>query len=246
MTPQDLDAEQIREAYARQGRRWAGEKYRWWNAGNLLIGQERERAIIALLVRSGMFPLDGCRVLDVGCGEGKQLLRCHALGASLDDLVGIDIVEGRIDGARRRAAGVDFRLADARELPFADGQFDLALAFMSFSSMVSDQMRRAAATEILRVLKPEGALLWYDFRVNPRNPDVTPLDIDDVRALFPGCAIDARRITLAPPIARRLAPASRVVCEMLTWIRPLRTHWLVLIRPQARTAAAAKPPVPPG
>lgn len=224
-------SDRVREAYERQSHRWEDLKYRSWMPGNILIDQEADRTFVDLLRRHGMLPLDERRVLDVGCGEGKKLIRMHGLGACLDDLAGIDIVEGNIESARRRAPGVDFRVADAVDLPFADGEFDLAMAFMPFSSMPDDATRRQAAAEIMRVLRRDGALVWYDFRVNPRNPDVTALGIADVRGLFPDCTIDARRVTLAPPIARRLAPISWLACELLGQIPLLRTHWLALIRP---------------
>jgi hypothetical protein len=49
--------------------------------------------------------------------------------------------------------------------------------------------------------------------------------------LFPGCAIDARKVTLAPPIARAVASRSWVLAEMLGSLPFLRTHWAALIAP---------------
>ena len=42
-----------------------------------------------------------------------------------------------------------------------------------FSSTLDRRMRQNIAREMLRVLKPEGIVLWYDYHVNnSRNPDV--------------------------------------------------------------------------
>jgi hypothetical protein len=83
---------------------------------------------------------------------------------------------------------------------------------------------------MLRVTRPGGALIWYDLRVaNPANPNVTPIQRSEIRALFPKCAIDLRSSTLAPPLARYLARWSFAVCAVLSSLPFLRTHYAALI-----------------
>ena len=73
-------------------------------------------------------------------------------------------------------------------------------------------------------------MLWYDFTVdNPRNADVRGVPLARVRALFPRGQLTARRVTLAPPIARavcRVHPALYTACNALPL---LRTHLLCWI-----------------
>ena len=227
------EADEVRRAFARQGTRWEDVHYRSWMPGNLFIHQEGERAWIQLLRRNGFLPLGERRVLDVGCGPGKMLMRYLLLGARPENLVGIDLLEDEIEQARTLAPHLDFQVGDATDLPFGDSTFDLALAFTMFTSMRSEETRRRAAHEIERVLKPGGALLWYDFWVNPGNREVQPLGVKDIRRLFPGSNIDARRVTLAPPLARRLASVSWLGCSILDALPLLRTHWLALVRPRS-------------
>jgi hypothetical protein len=83
---------------------------------------------------------------------------------------------------------------------------------------------------MLRVLKPGGAVLWYDFHFdNPRNADVKAVTPREVRALFPGCRVTLKRAGLAPPVARRLAPLSWMACHVLEKVPFLCTHHLGLI-----------------
>jgi len=127
---------------------------------------------------------------------------------------------------------MDFSLADAAELPYPSESFDLILAFTLLSSIVEAGARRAAASEILRVLRPGGTLMIYDFWVNPRNPDVRPLGRSEVRRLFAGCAFDWRRVTLAPPLLRLLAPLAFggwLACHLLEKLPFLCTHFLVAV-----------------
>jgi hypothetical protein len=102
-----------------------------------------------------------------------------------------------------------------------------------FTSILDARVRRAAADEIVRVLAPGGALLWYDFAFdNPRNSQVRGLCARAVRALFPELRGDLRRTTLAPPLARAVVPVSRTLAAALDAVPWLRSHLLgVLVKP---------------
>jgi 2-polyprenyl-3-methyl-5-hydroxy-6-metoxy-1,4-benzoquinol methylase len=70
-----------------------------------------------------------CSVLDVGCGEGVLV---HEWAARLGDgrVVGIDLEEESIQAgwATRTAPNLEYRVMEASELPFGDGEFDLVSA----------------------------------------------------------------------------------------------------------------------
>jgi 2-polyprenyl-3-methyl-5-hydroxy-6-metoxy-1,4-benzoquinol methylase len=68
-------------------------------------------------------------VLDVGCGEGVLVHRwAQRLGGGR--IVGVDLEEESIQAgwAERQAPNLTYRVIDSAELPFADGEFDLATA----------------------------------------------------------------------------------------------------------------------
>jgi SAM-dependent methyltransferase len=92
------------------------------------------------------------RVLEVGCGPGEAAERiARELGA---DVVAVDISERMVELARAR--GVDARVGDVQELPFADGSFDCALAaWVLFHAAALDR----ALGELARVLRPGGRLV---------------------------------------------------------------------------------------
>jgi SAM-dependent methyltransferase len=115
--------------------------------------------------------------------------------------------------------------ADGAALPYRDGSFDLVLAFTSFSAMRADGVRTNAAVEILRVLRPGGLAVVYDFTVNPTNRATRSLRERELRRLFAEARIHVERVTLAPPIVRLLGgrPALCKPLERLPW---LRTHLL--------------------
>jgi ubiquinone/menaquinone biosynthesis C-methylase UbiE len=231
MTPAREEIERIRDAYAERARRGADDRYGLHEQANLFLFQRRERALIDLLRRHRLMPLDDKRVLDIGCGNGEVLRDFVRYGARPELLGGIDLLPERIDVARERSApGVQFSLGDATDLPYPADHFDIALMFTVLSSILDEGVRGAVAAEALRVLRPGGTLLVYDFIWNPRNRDVRGVGKRELRSLFARCQIDARRVTLAPPISRRVARVSWAVASTLESLPFLRSHVLAAIR----------------
>ena len=82
-----------------------------------------------------------------------------------------------------------------------------------------------------RVLKPGESVLWYDFMYNnPNNPNVRGIKKHEIEDLFPGFFCMLKRITLAPPIARRIPESILpVLYPILSAFPFLRTHYLGLL-----------------
>jgi ubiquinone/menaquinone biosynthesis C-methylase UbiE len=209
----------------------ARERWNPLNLGNRCIDSDRWDTLCALLATHGYLPLRDRRIIDIGCGSGKILGTLLGLGAQAAHCVGVDLIPERILEARAAQPAIRFIQGNADHLEFPDGTFDLALASTVFSSILNDGDR--VAGEIARVLKPGGALLWYDFRYrNPRNPHVRGMPKTRVRALFPGFAVHLRTTTVLPPLARRLGRWTATLYPVLSWIPMLRTHYVgLLIKP---------------
>jgi SAM-dependent methyltransferase len=225
------EEQRIRSAYAaRTGEACYAESL----AGRFQI-QERERHVLRLLDRYGLMPLAGKRILEVGCGTGKWLRDLVAWGADPETLVGVELLQASAARARRLCPqAVTIECGNAAELRFASGSFDLVFQATVFTSVLDDDMKRAMAAEMVRVLRPGGMIVWYDFFLkNPRNPYVRPVTRSDIHQLFPGCSIDLRRISLAPPLARLLAPKFWGLCSVLSRFPLLCTHYLGAIRSPA-------------
>ena len=99
-----------------------------------------------------LVPPPGRRTLDLGCGEGRLSRDLTRLGHAV---VAADASEAMIAAARKADPGIEAHVADAAALPFADGGFDLVVAFMSLQDM--DDLEGAVA-EAARVLEPGGRL----------------------------------------------------------------------------------------
>jgi len=227
------EAQRILAAYERRqaAARDSGPFFGHEDLAHALRIAERHAALLAMLSRQGVASLAGRRVLDVGCGRGAFLGRCLEWGAAAAHLAGIDLRAAAVEAARARCPGADLRCGDASHLPWPGETFDLVSQQTVFSSILDPAMRERVAAEMLRVLAPGGCLVWYDLRLdNPRNPDVRGIPAAEIRRLFPGCALRLRRITLAPPLARRLpGPLLSRAYPLLAAVPWLCTHTLGLI-----------------
>lgn len=223
----------IRRAYAQ---RIQDGRYSWLHRGHQLIVQGAERGLLDALRRAGIDALREHAVLEVGCGTGQWLRAMVQWGARPSSICGVDMLTDRIVAARSLCArDVSLLVGSAASLPFEDGTFDIVLQSTVFTSILDDTVRRHAASEMLRVLRPGGFVLWYDFFVdNPSNPDVRAVRKRELRTLFPGCRLELRRTTLAPPLARRIAPHSWLVAAILSTVPPLCTHYVGTIHPPIR------------
>ncbi len=77
---------------------------------------------------------------------------------------------------------------DASNLPFEDESFDIVVQFTVFTSILKKGIKKDIAKQILRALKKEGIIIWYDFSYNnPRNPDVIGIKKKEIVNLFPNC-----------------------------------------------------------
>lgn len=116
----------------------------------------RQNVVMAEALCTALDPHPGQRVLDVACGSGTAAL---VVARRYCDVTGIDYVPALIDRARRRAQAdgypIDFRVADAQELPFPDATFDTVMSVYGVQ-FAPDQGQ--AARELLRVCRPGGRI----------------------------------------------------------------------------------------
>ena len=99
-----------------------------------------------------LLPAPGRATLDVACGEGRLARQLESLGHRV---TGIDASPAMVQFAGGHASAGPVVLADAAGLPFRDGAFDLAVAYMCLHDI--DDMPHAVA-EIARVLGRSGRL----------------------------------------------------------------------------------------
>lgn len=218
------EVERIKSVYC-QRRRKTESTY------SCLFSQQREREIKEVLRREGIASLPTKTILDVGCGSGATLSYFLRDGVRPENLYGIDLLPERIEEAKRLYSGIYFTCGNAEELAYPDKFFDIITQSTTFTSILDTKMRKGIATEMLRVLKANGVIIWHDYRFdNPFNPDVKGIGKKEIENLFRDCQFDFRLMNLNPLIARPLSKFSWRLCKILEKIPILKTHWLVTIK----------------
>jgi O-methyltransferase StaMB len=134
----------------------------YWDDPSATFEEATNRLTELLIERLGVGP--GSHVLDLGCGHGGPgVAVAKATGARV---TGISISTEQVARANARAAAagladrVEFRHANALELPFEEASFDAVLAFESIIHMPD---REHVLRQVRRVLKPGGRLVLTDF-----------------------------------------------------------------------------------
>jgi SAM-dependent methyltransferase len=227
----DPGHDEARAIAQRYARRDVGDRYHPLRPEIWQARHERERALISLLRRHVRGPLAGLDVLEVGCGHGDNLLELLRLGFDPARLAGNELLPERAAAARQRLP-VATRLleGDATQLALPDGSLDIVYVSTVFSSILDDAFQQRLAGAMWRWVRPGGAVLWYDFTLdNPRNADVRAVPLRRLRSLFPAGRIDARRVTLAPPIGRHVARLHAAAWRLFNALPLLRTHVLAWI-----------------
>jgi SAM-dependent methyltransferase len=223
------EAAAVQARYARRGADdW---RYHLLNPAAMAAAQERQRALAALFNRLGWRDLGSRRLLEVGCGPGGNLLELLRLGFAPEHLLGIELIGERASQARRMLpSALSIIAGDATQADLPAASLDAVYQSTVFSSLLDDAYQQRLAEAMWRWVRPGGGVLWYDFVYdNPRNPDVRGVSLERVRALFPQGRIQARRVTLAPPIARAVARLHPGLYTAFNVLPLLRTHVLAWI-----------------
>ena len=118
------------------------EDKHWWYRGRR---QVLERVIAALELPAG------ARILDAGCGSGRNMVELARRGA----VTGVELSDTSVALARARHAG-EVIAGSVTEMPFADDSFDLATCLDVIEHLEDDL---AALRELRRVVAPAGSLL---------------------------------------------------------------------------------------
>ena len=102
----------------------------------------------------------GSTVLDFGCGSGTDSLIAAAITGPEGRVYGVDfspsaVFHARTGATETGAANANFRQAEGKQLPYADGMFDVALVNGIFNL---NPNRAGLFQELARVIRPGGVL----------------------------------------------------------------------------------------
>ena len=118
------------------------EDRHWWYRG-------RRTVLERVMDELGLPP--GARILDAGCGSGRNMVELARRGT----VTGVELSAPSVEKARERGCGEVIE-GSVLDMPFADGSFDLAVSLDVIEHLEDDL---GALRELRRTVAPGGALL---------------------------------------------------------------------------------------
>ena len=174
----------------------------------------------------------GGSVLDVGAGTGDLALALSAAGAR--PVVALDLAGGMLERARRRPGGerLEYVIASAEALPFADAIFDAVVAGFAVRNF-GDLAR--GASEMRRVLRPGGRAVIVELSL-PANRLVRGVHLV---YLHLGAPVIARAFGSTPEAYRYLPQSIERFPEPERFARVLRDAGFARVRFERLTFGVA-------
>jgi SAM-dependent methyltransferase len=228
MNFQEQELSAIQERYMRRNTRKCGAIYDQYFLTGLYCKNERE-IVYAQIIRE-MFGNDLLKqkIIEIGAGTGGNLLFFQYLGFQWENIYANELLEERYYSLQKRLPNATCIQGDALQLPYKE-EFDIVFQSTVFTSILDENFRKSLASKMFDILKPGGIILSYDFTYNnPNNKDVRKLTRKEIENLFPNHrGIQFKRVTLAPPIARRVGK----FYNLFNFLFPmLRTHLIAVIK----------------
>lgn len=201
-----------------------------YDAENLFVKYntaERQK-VYGSIIKAWFPDLQKIRLLEIGAGTGYNMKFFHSLGIPFHSLYANELIDERCDIINKEYPGFRLLRGDALTLK-ADTKFEIVFQSTVFTSILLSDLKKRLAGKMWDMLKAGGIILWYDFVYNnPRNKDVRGVPPGEIRRLFPLAAeIRFTKVTLAPPIGRRVGRLYKVINFMFPF---LRTHVIAEIR----------------
>ncbi len=229
------ELQRIKEAYSQRFKQNLSTLYTLWQPYMYMSRQEKERNIYKLFNKANITSLSDLTLLEIGCGEGHKILDLLQMGFSPKNITGNELMTEHLEAAKYLLpASISLLSGDARELDIKKESKDIIYQSMVFSSILDNDFQNELAKKMWQWVKPGGGILWYDFTFNnPRNKNVKGIPLSRVKALFPGAKISTKRITLAPPLSRRVTKLYPSFYTLFNYFPFLRTHILCYIQKPA-------------
>jgi ubiquinone/menaquinone biosynthesis C-methylase UbiE len=223
----DQEAVLVKERYGRRVNTGLYDNLGKYFFYNFYLKTEKELRISTVL-RNIFGKVEDLKILEIGAGSGSNLLLFKKLGSAWENLFANELLEEKQLVLKENLPNSTIHIGDALSLNYSE-EFDVVYQSTVFSSILNIQVKQQLADHMVKMLKPGGVIIWYDFKFNnPRNKDVKGVNKKEVLRLFSKAQkIDFYPVTIAPPIGRRIGKLYPIINFLFPF---LRSHYIAVIK----------------
>jgi len=220
------EIDKIKERYKSRQTAEIKSKYAEGNTYSKNIVKERE-LLYASILTNKFAKIEDVKLLEIGAGEGLNLNGFMNLGIPKENITINELLEDRVVVLKQNYPDIKAYSGNALDIPSSE-QFDVVFQSTVFTSILDKALKQQIANKMLELVKPNGIILWYDFIYdNPNNKDVKGVSKQEIRQLFAKASeITIKKVTLAPPIGRRVGNLYGVLNGVFPF---LRSHVVAVI-----------------
>lgn len=102
------------------------------------------------------------RVLDIGCGNGRSTRMLVEFGIRPENILGVDLRPGAIEYAKKQNPAISFETVPNLNDWEYSNSFDLCMQATVFSSIKDQENRKLLADRMVKTIKPNGYIFWWD------------------------------------------------------------------------------------
>lgn len=199
------EIDQIKLRYKNRKDTSQGDVYSKYFEYTQLSRCERELKA-SLLLQKHCGPLGEKKILEVGAGHGDNIHFLMRAGLQWKNIYVNELLEDRLKHLKSWFSEKRIIPGDFIKSSVEEEAFDIVYQSTVFSSILDSRVQQDLLDKMTRSLKTGGYFLWYDFTFdNPKNPDVKGVKFSQIKNLCKDYRIvEKRRVTLAPPIGRRV------------------------------------------
>lgn len=161
------------------------------------------------------------KVLDVGTGAAEILFFFLKHGITLKNIFGLELLLLRAEKVKKKYGFFQFLNANGENIPFADKCMDIITLTYVFSSIIEDKMCYNIGKEMLRVIKDDGIIIWYDsYGGKKLSENTRSYKENDIKQFFPDCEYEFKRIGLGKIFNKRIEKYSWLIADVVSAIFP--------------------------
>lgn len=165
------------------------------------------------------------KILEIGAGQGNNVAAFLEAGFKQENIFANELLSERLLALQSKVLKQNIFSGNAITIDY-NLKFDCIYQSTVFTSILNEMDRKHLAEKMWSILEKDGVILWYDFIFNnPKNANVRKVTTSEIKLLFPDAKkISFQRITLAPPIGRRVGK----LYQLFNWPF-LRSHVFAVI-----------------